>query len=64
MVDHLELLIPLGLVLSLVFLLSVRKPWCRTARRIVGAGYLICFIAVVIIYAIVAYIVLLSLYVE
>jgi hypothetical protein len=60
MLANLKLLVPLGIALSLVFLLSVRKPWGRTARRIVGTCYLVCFIAVVIIDAIVAYIVLLS----
>ena len=61
MLGNLKLLIPLGIFLSLIFFLYVRKPWGRTALRIVGTGYLVCFIAVVIVYEIVAYIVLLSL---
>jgi hypothetical protein len=61
MLAGLKFLVPLGIAIFLVFLLSVRKPWGRTARRIVGTCCLVCFIAVVIINAIVAYIVLLSL---
>jgi hypothetical protein len=61
MVDKVKLLIPLGIILSLIFLLSVRKPWGRVARRFVGNGILVCFIAAIIGSAVIAYIILLTL---
>ena len=49
MVIDLKLMATLGIALVLVFLLSVRKPWGRVARRALGTTYLICLIAVTII---------------
>ena len=57
---YLTLLLPLGVVSFLIFLLSVRKPWGQTARRIVGNGCLVGFLTVVIILACVVYLVFLQ----
>ena len=57
----LKLLILIGIVLFLVFLLSLRKPWGRTARRIVGNGFLVCLIAGIIGGAVLVYVILTSL---
>ena len=46
---YLKLMAPLVIGLILVFLLSVCKPWGRTARRAIGTTYLVCLIVVTII---------------
>ncbi len=61
MATYPELLPTLGVALGFGLLLSVRKPWGRTARRIIGTTILVCSIAAVTIWATVAYIVFLSL---
>jgi len=61
MLDNVKLLIPLGIVLSLVFLLSVRKPWGQTARRIVGNAFLVWIVGVIIGGAVLVYLILVSL---
>ena len=54
MVTYPELLGTLAVALGFCLLLSVRKPWGRTARRIVGTSILVFLFAAVTIYAIAA----------
>jgi len=61
MLDNVKLLIPLGIFLSLVFLLFVRKPWGRTGRRIVGNCFLVGLIGAIIGGTVLVYIILVSL---
>src|SRR5207245_1288412 len=62
MVSSPELLVSLGVAFGLALLLSVRKSWGRTARRIVGTSILVFLFAAITIWAIAACILFLSLY--
>jgi hypothetical protein len=56
MVHNVKLLIPLGILLSLVFLLFVRKPWGRTARRMTGSTVLVGFVLAILFLAAAAFV--------
>jgi len=60
MLADFNLLILVGVAGFLLFLLSVRKPWGRTARRTTGKMALTAFICAMFFLAVVAFVAILS----